>query len=189
LSAFSQHGPVSSHWPTHQEDTWSLSFYQQLRAFSSSVSTPTQLFLHHDMDLTVFWACTSAMQQQFAELLRFVYDCSTQRKESTHKVMVQDNTEWTELCSYCAWILTQVHSADCIAVYTALMTQRKLLNTELQVIVHQVALHTVGLESTIPLSPPHPQTAPRGRKSSRPAPLKTAQSQMNTLLNDLLPLL
>jgi hypothetical protein len=52
------------------------------------------------MDLTVFWTWTSAMQQQFAELLRFVYDCSTQRKESPHKDMVQDNAEWTELCSY-----------------------------------------------------------------------------------------
>jgi hypothetical protein len=38
------------------------------------VSTPTQLFLLHDMDLAAFWSSTSVMQQQFAELLRFVYD-------------------------------------------------------------------------------------------------------------------
>jgi hypothetical protein len=188
LSAFSPHGPVSEDWSTHPQDAWSLSFYQQLKAFSSSVGVPTQLFLYNDMDLAAFWASTNDMQQQFADLLRFVYDCSTQRKESPHKAMVQDIAEWTELCSYCAWILTQVHSADCIVVYTALMAQRKLLNTELQAMVHQVALHTAGLESTISPPPPRPQTAPRGRKSSRRVPPKTARSQMNTLFNDLLAL-
>jgi hypothetical protein len=109
-------------------------------------------------------------------------------KESPHKAMIQDSAEWTVLSEYCAWILTQVHSNDCIAMYTDFMAQRQLLNHELQDMVRQVALHKAGKESTISLSPPRPPAATRGRKASRLAPPKTAQSQMNTLLNNLLAL-
>lgn len=149
-----------------EEDTWSSNFFRLLKSLSVSVSVPTSEFIRGDIDLEEFWASTRTMQQLFTDLLRFVYDWNTERRDSPLKMMIQDSAEWTELCGYCVWILTQVYCEDCIALYTDFMAQRLTLNEELQAMVVQIGLHKAGKESTIS-SPATPSTASRGRKASR----------------------
>jgi hypothetical protein len=137
LSAFSQHGSVSSHWPTHPEDAWSRS--RKMSPVNTFSIQPTP--------------CNSNSQIYCASSMT----ANRKEKESPHNAMIQDSAEWTELCEHCAWILTQVHSNDCIAVYNDIMAQRQLLNHELQDMVRQVALHKAGKESTISHTPPCPR--------------------------------
>ena len=123
LSSFSTETVIS------EEDTWSSKFRSLLKSLSLSVSDPTQDFMQGETDLEDFWASTNTMQRLFADLLCFVYDCNTERQQSPLKKMIQDSAEWTELCDYCVWILTQMHSEDCIVLYTSFMepeTERRI---------------------------------------------------------------
>ncbi len=131
------------------------------------MSVPTSEFIRGDIDLEEFWASTNAMQGLFADLLSFVYDWKTERRHSRLKMMIQDSAEWTELCDYCVWILTQVHSEDCIALYTNFMAQKLKLNEELQALAVQITLHSAGKESTVETPATDSSTASRGRKASR----------------------
>jgi hypothetical protein len=135
------------------EDDWSQHFYDKVKLAAFRVSTPTTDFIRGNMDPEEFWASTNNMQQQFAELLRFVYDWNTSRQDSTHKKMIQDSAEWSELCECCVWILTQAHCAACIGVYTDFMTKRHELNQELQRLVLEIGFFKHGLQSTVDTPP------------------------------------
>ena len=166
LDAFSRKRLLD--WDTHPEDDWSKSFYANVKRAEESVSGNFAIFAAGMIDIAAFWVRTNGMQLEFAKLLRFVYDWKTPRKgktttkELSHKQMIQDSAEWSELCEYCVWILTQVHCAECIDVYTDFMAERQKLNEELRGLVLQIAFYKKGLESTVET----PATAGRSEDES-----------------------
>ena len=166
LESFSRKRVID--FSTHPEDDWSGSFYANVKRAGESVSGNFALFNHGIIDIAAFWVRTNDMQLEFAKLLRFVYDWKTPRKGNTttkelsHKQMIQDSAEWSELCEYCVWILTQVHCVACIGVYTDFMAERQKLNEELRGLVLQIAFYKKGLESTVET----PATAGRSEDES-----------------------